>query len=402
MFASVVATVVFSGPVILISVSTQLPSEAVLSRLVWPAFASIAPMILYHSMPLLVPLAIIWCYANFSSDGTLVTMHMAGLSNLSVRAPATAVAIVAMTLAYAFSCWVAPRAAGNLQDVMMSLHHDLNPELLRTGRFNTIDGGRQVIFFRSWLDDNAVADVFIREHADTAEERIYQAKQAVFVRDRDKEQRWLVLLDGTVQAFTGDKTSLRVTAFDRLVLPMTEFVYGRSTHPYTLVEEMGPLAFLQGREHAFENPVEGRNWTREAVKRFGIPALALIHMLLGLELLAAWGTMSGRQSDPVGLICALLGFLHLTFVVMAEQTSVALPWAGAFAAAVVAELAIAIAFMTLRSMRATLTPEMALARMSAARGAPYSALPAADGRAFVTGPLAVPGGDVPEAEKTVA
>jgi protein-S-isoprenylcysteine O-methyltransferase Ste14 len=125
-------------------------------------------------------------------------------------------------------------------------------------------------------------------------------------------------------------------------------------------------------------------------------------MLLGLELLAAWGTMSGRQDDPVGLVCVLLGLLHLIFVVMAEQTSVALPWAGAFAAAVVAELAIAIAFMTVRSMRATLTPEMALARMSAARGAPNSALPAADGRALVTGPLAVPGGDVPEAEKTVA
>src|SRR4029077_14678631 len=132
-FASFVATVVFSGPVILISVSTQLPSEAVFSSLVWPAFASIAPMILYHSVPLLVPLTIVWCYANFSSDGTLVTMHMAGLSNVSVRAPATAVALGAMALSYAFSCWVAPRAAGNLQDVMMSLHHDLNPELLRTG-----------------------------------------------------------------------------------------------------------------------------------------------------------------------------------------------------------------------------------------------------------------------------
>jgi hypothetical protein len=52
-------------------------------------------------------------------------------------------------------------------------------------------------------------------------------------------------------------------------MPLTEFAYGRSTHAYTLVEELGSLALLQGRLDAFRNPVEGRNWTREAVKRVG-------------------------------------------------------------------------------------------------------------------------------------
>lgn len=352
-FASVVALVVFSAPVVLISLSMQLPSEVTLSRLVWPALAAIAPMIVYHTLPLLVPLAIVWCYANFSSNGTLVTMHMAGLSTLSVRAPAITVAIAAMAVAYAMSCWVAPRTAGSLQDLLMSLRHDMNPALLRIGQFNSIDGGRQVVFFRSRLDDSTVADVFIRERAGTAEERIYQARQAVFARDIDEAKRGIILLDGTVQLFNGDKTRLSVTAFDRLVLPLTEFAYGRSTHAYTLVEELGPLAFLQGRVEAFRNPVEGRNWTREAVKRFVIPALALIHTLLGLELLAAWGTMSGRENDPVALVCAMLGSLHFAVVFLAEQTSVALPWAGAAVAVALAELAAAIALMTLGSRRAT-------------------------------------------------
>ena len=353
-FASAVAIVVFSGPVILISLSVQVPSEAVFSKLVWAALASIAPMIFYHTMPLLVPLAIVWCYANFSSNGMLVTMHMAGLSNLSVRAPAITVAIAAMAFAYAMSCWVAPRTAGNLQDLMMSLHHDMNPALLQAGQFNTIDGGRQVFFFRHRLDDDTVADVFIREHPDTAKERIYRANQAVFAHDRDEQKGGIILLDGTVQTFKGGKTDLMVTAFHRLVLPLTEFAYGRSTHSYRLVEELGPLAFLQRRLDAFESPVEGRNWTREALKRFGIPALTLIHALLGLELLAAWGTMSGRQYDPMPLVCIMLGSLHLIVVILAEQASVALPWAGAFAAAVVAELAAAIALMTARSRQATL------------------------------------------------
>jgi lipopolysaccharide export system permease protein len=349
--------------VVLISLTMQLPSEAALTWLVWPALATITPMIVYHTLPLLVPLAIVWCYAGFAANGTLVTMHMAGLSNLSVRAPAITVAILAMAVAYAMSCWVAPRNAGNLQDVMMSLRHDLNPALLRIGQFNSIDGGRQVVFFRSRLNDSAIADVFIRERAGTAEERIYQAKQAIFARDLDEEKRGIILLDGTIQLFNGDKTTLRVTTFDRLVLPLTEFAFGRSTHPYTLVEELGPLAFLQGRGEAFKTPVEGRNWTREALKRFVVPALALIHALLGLELLAVWGTMSGREDDPVALVCAILGSLHFAVIFLAEQTSVALPWAGAVVAVAVTELAVAIGLMTIRSRRAAPAPGSISARM---------------------------------------
>jgi lipopolysaccharide export system permease protein len=261
-----------------------------------------------------------------------------------------------MAVAYAMSCWLAPRTAGNMQDVMMSLRHDMNPALLRIGRFNSIDGGRQVVFFRSRINDDAIADVFIRERAGTAEERIYQARQAIFARDVDEEKRGIILLDGTVQLFNGDKTTLRVTAFDRMVLPLTEFAYGRSTHPYTLVEELGPLAFLQGRAEAFRTPVEGRNWTREALKRFVVPALALIHTLLGLELLAAWGTMSGREYDPVAIVCALLGSLHFAVIFLAEQTSVALPWAGAAVAVAVAELAAAVALMAIGSRRAMPAP----------------------------------------------
>jgi lipopolysaccharide export system permease protein len=363
LFASIVALIAFSAPVVLISLTMQLPSEATLTWLVWPALATIAPMIVYHTLPLLVPLAIVWCYANFAANGTLVTMHMAGLSYLSVRAPAITVAILAMAIAYAMSCWLAPRTAGNLQDVMTSLRHDMNPALLRIGQFNSIDGGRQVVFFRSRLNDSAVADVFIRERAGTAEERIFQAKQAIFARDLDEGKRGIILLDGTIQLFNGDKTSLRVTTFDRLVLPLTEFAYGRSTHSYTLVEELGPLAFLQGRAAAFRTAVEGRNWTREALKRFIVPALALIHTLFGLELLAAWGTMSGRQDDPVAIVCAMLGSLHFAVIFLAEQTSVALPWAAAVVAVAVTELAVAIVLMTVRSRRPRPVPGSIAARV---------------------------------------
>jgi lipopolysaccharide export system permease protein len=365
-FASIVAIVIFSFPVVLISASVQLPNEALFSSLAWPALASIGPMILYNTMPLLVPIAIVWCYANFATNGTLVTMYMTGRSSLSVRAPALAVAIAAMAVCYALSCWIAPRTAGRLQDLMMSLAHDINPVLLRDGRFNAIDDGRQVIFFRQRIDDTTIADVFIRQNPGTDDERVYRARQGVFWRSADNAQRALVLLDGTVQFFNGGKANMKVTAFDRVELPLTEFVAGRSTHSWTLVEELGPLAFLQDRLDAFKHPVEGRNWTREALKRFGVPALALVHTLLGLALLAVWGTMSGREQEPTGIVVAIVSVLHMAVIGTAEHA-----WIGAFAALIIGELAIAIALMAARSKRAATTTETAYAR---AAGAPAGVL----------------------------
>ena len=136
LFASFVATAVFSGPVILISLFSNLPSEAVFTTLAWPVLAAVTPMILYHTLPLFVAAAIVWCYANFLSDGTLVTMYLAGLSHLSVRVPALAVATAAMVIGYVMSCWVAPLTAGHLHGVGHSLRHGLNPDLLRIGQFN--------------------------------------------------------------------------------------------------------------------------------------------------------------------------------------------------------------------------------------------------------------------------
>jgi lipopolysaccharide export system permease protein len=343
--ACVVATVVFSGPVILISLCVNLPNEALFTGLALAALKSIAPMILYHTLPVLAAGAIIWSYSQFWSDGVLVTMHLAGLSHLSVRAPAFSVAIGAMTLGYVLSCWVAPSTATYLHEVLFSLRHEMSPTLLRVGQFNTIDG-RQVIFFRRWLNDNEIADVFIREYTAANEERVYAAKRAVFQHDTASAKGGLALFDGSVQALDGEKTTLRNLTFDRLLLPSTAL--GDGARPSTFVDELGLLGFLQERENSFKNPAEARSWMREAIKRFGIPVLALIHTLLGLELLERLRSKM-REQYSVALISALIASVHFTVVVAAEQTGLVLAWAWVAIALIGAELALAVALMIIRT-----------------------------------------------------
>ena len=153
------------------------------------------------------------------------------------------------------------------------------------------------------------------------------AKRAVFERNAEGKEA-VVLRDGSTQEFDGDKTALRVVAFDKLLVPATE-LGGGPTRGYTVVDELGPVGFVRERSNSFRDPAEARSWTREAIKRFGIPALVLIHALLGLELLAAWGTMSSRQRHPVAAICAIIASFHVAVVLATEQIGWALPWAWA-------------------------------------------------------------------------
>jgi lipopolysaccharide export LptBFGC system permease protein LptF len=344
--ATLIATVVFSGPVILISLFSHLPGEDFFTELLWPSLSSIAPMILYQILPVLVAGAIVCCYGRFSSEGVLVTLHLAGQSIFRVRAPALFVATSATVVGYAMSCLIAPLTAGHLHDVLHFVRHDINPAMLRAGQLNDVDGGRVTIYFKNFLNKNEISTVFIREVGAENEEKVYVARRAVF--ERNAEQNGIVLFDGSIQEFKPSKGEVTTANFDRLSRPLITFGATNSKRPYIIVDELSTPSLLRERVNAFNDLVEARSWTREAVKRFGIPVLTIVHTLLGLEFLALWGIMTDRRRQPVLLACGIIASIHFMVVIAAEQIGLDLRWAWAVPAIVAAELAAAVALMTIR------------------------------------------------------
>ncbi len=342
-FASAVATLVMSGPVILISLYTNLPGEALYSELLWPSLSSIAPMILYHTLPVLAAVAIIWCYGKFSSDGTLVALHVAGRSNLSVRAPALLVAAGATVLGYLLSSVIAPHTAQHLHDVLYSIRHNLTPALLKAGKFNAFDRKGDVIYFERRVGHNKFSNVFILRKAVEGEERAYAAKHAVF--EQNGEEQFVVLLDGSVQVLPESKSEVKVVGFENMVLPMAKSA--SAARGYRTVDELDTVRFLRERESALRDPVRATSWMREAMNRFVIPGMVLTHTLLGLELLAISGVLTARKREPIALICAGIAFIHFVAVLAVEQVGVNVHWAWAVAAVLAAELVVA-AFLMLR------------------------------------------------------
>jgi lipopolysaccharide export LptBFGC system permease protein LptF len=332
--ASLIATVVMSGPVILISLFTHLPGRALYSELLWPALASIVPMILYHVMPVLVAVAIIWSYGRFSSDGVLVALHLAGRSDFSVRMPGLIVALGVAIFGYAISNAIAPWTASHLHDVLFSIRHNLTPSLLRATVFNELDRAGDVFYFKRRIGPGKFEDVFIVRNEEDGEKRAYSARQATF--KRDAERTFMMLLDGSMQVRSADGDRMDVVDFDHLSLPLTP--PGGAVRGYRTVDELDTARFLAVRKEAFEDPVRKRSWVREAVNRFGVPGMVLPHVLFGLELLAIGGLMTERKRGPVEAICASVAVIHFLAIVLVEQIGSNANWAWAVVALIAVEL----------------------------------------------------------------
>lgn len=346
LLASVVVVAVLSGPVIFLSLVSHLPEEALFTSLTWPALLSIGPMILYHVLPALVAVAIVWCYGRFAAEGILLTIFSTGRSTFSVRLPALVVAMVAVVLGYALTCFVIPKTAGRLHDVLYSLRRGVNPALLQAGKFNQFNHGREVIFFEKYINRNELAEVFIREILPDDEQRVFRARYAVF--DTDEAGAAIVLLDGTLQTASGDRSQMRVVNFDRMSVPLNGYGGRGFRRDYTIVDELPLFRFLEERPNAFADPVEARRWVHEAINRFFIPILAIVHTWLGLELLPVWRNLDNRRRDRAPLVCVIVALVHFLIIVSIELTVRDTHLAWVVAGLVCAELTVALALMFVR------------------------------------------------------
>ncbi|WP_316196246.1 MULTISPECIES: LptF/LptG family permease [unclassified Bradyrhizobium] len=368
LLASVVAVAVVVGPVILISLISHLGEDALYTSLVWPALASTGPMILFHVLPALVAIAIVWSYGRFAADGILIVIYSSGRSTFAARLPGFAVAFAAVVLGYLLTCWVVPLTSGHLHDVLFSLRRGVNPALLKVGVFNQFDHGRQVFYFRNYIKGNELADVFVRQAMSDDEERVYKARYAVF--ERQGDESGIVLLDGTVQSLRSGRSEVRSVAYTRIFVPLNEYGFGGVKRDYTIIDEVPLQDFLDGRSKAMADPGTAREWIHEALNRLGIPLLALLHTWLGLELLPVWRSLGDRRGPRAWLVCAAIGALHFFMVLTIEQTLVDLRTTWAVGGLLLAELALALI--------------LALRRRGGAMAAP-SATPAVSMRLGMTG-----------------
>jgi lipopolysaccharide export system permease protein len=315
LFAVFLTLVGLVAPLTLVSLFGHLPPAVLYTEFVWPALFGIAPAILYLTLPIAVGVATTWYYGHLLSESTLPVLYSAGFSVLSVSAPAIFVGVLGTVLGYSLSCYVAPLAARQLQDVVNIVQNAPTPALLQPNRFYSIDSGKRVIYFEERIDNDSIGGIFMREFAE-AEEKTFIARRGTFV--RREQQTMLILFDGTIQTQRVGDPQVDIVNFERIVQASGLSGSDPPKRNWTGEFELTTGDFLRARAQYEKDPGEANRWRSEALKRFGVPPLAIVHALLGLMLITVWGNSGGRKEAPVVFACLVIASIHTVIMIATE------------------------------------------------------------------------------------
>lgn len=333
--------IVLGLPVVFVALLGHLPASALSSHLVWSALYGIVPTVLYLTLPVAIGLGTTWGYAQLNADGMFTTIQAMRLSVGMLAVPSLIIALPVVLVTYAISCWIAPRSVSSIQDVMFSIRNNISFELFYPQKFYTMANNRYTIYFNEKRENDWISGVFFHE------ERNQQGSQTVIAHAAKIEtrngERHIVFLNGHVHTDGDAEQPADTLAFSELVRPFG--VDGRAILPqrnWRGLFEMDLAEFWKAWDGTADNPSKRKAWISEAIKRFAVPVLGIIHPLAGLALVLSWRRQAGRrQRDPLwyGLPVVLL---HLGILFSAEGIAYYGAWLGGLTALLIlAELVLA-------------------------------------------------------------
>ena len=338
-------------PVVLVALLGHLPAAALGSQLVWSALYGIVPTALYLTLPVAIGLGTTWGYAQLNADGMFTTIQTMRLSIGMLAVPSLILATPVVVMTYAISCWIAPRSVTNIQDIMFLIRNNINFDLFYPQKFYTIANNRYTIYFNNKMGDNWISGVFFYE------ERGHESSQTIIADaariETRNDERHVVFLNGHMHTIRNPEQPADTLAFSELVRPFG--ADGGAVLPqrnWRGLFEMDTAEFWNAWQETANSPTKRKAWISEAIKRFAVPVLGIIHPLAGLALVLNWRRRGGRrQRDPLwyGMPVVLL---HLCILFSAEGVAYYGAWLGGLTALlIVAEFVIAAGAIYYRQWR---------------------------------------------------
>lgn len=264
----------------------------------------IQPQILIFTIPMAMLLSCLLTYGRMSTDNELIILRTSGLSFKDISVPSITLGIFCFVISIIINFYLSPFTSTVLRTKISETIMSRAPMAIEEGIFNT-DFKGLAILVRERPSPDRMKGIFILDERDKTEQKIIYSKEGSLVFDKDS----LVfsLSDGHV--YISKKDSL------------TEISFGRYYF------RLNPLMELPGKKKSeltpFELLRESRNLLKERVsyliefnRRFSMPALCLIIMLLGPSL----SLMAGRSGKLGGLTIGLSLFMvYYSFLLYGES-----------------------------------------------------------------------------------
>ncbi len=319
---ALVIQLALSVPVVLSYLLYSLPPAAVRGGLVMPALVGTAPTVAYVTLPMAVGVATALEFSRMSGEGMIAVLYALRLSAWAICRPALTLAAGACLLGYVLANFVAPHYAGSMQDVLNVVRNSLNHRMLEPAHFYTFETGAKTLYLERWETPDIAVNLFMRKlDAEKMEEQTITAARAEF--RRNDSGVIVALTNGSMQTRKltgGDDKTVRITAFDEyaMALPM-QGSGGLPARDWRGVYELSAPEFFAQLAVVKADHRQMGEWMAEAAKRFGVPALAIGHTLLGMALVLTFGNITGRRGSAGSLIVAAVPAAHILFLVALES-----------------------------------------------------------------------------------
>ncbi len=305
-------------PVVMTSLFHYLPATAVRSGLLIPALLGTFPTVTYIALPMAVGVAVAVEFSRMAAEGMIAVLYSLRLSVWSISLPAVLVALIAVVCGYWISSFVAPTYVGQMHDVIYVIRNSLNHRMLEPAQFYTFDDGTRTLYFQRWKSQDVVGGIFIHQFStEKNEEQIISAREAEF--RRNEHGVLLIMSHGTFQSEPAGSPDMRTTDFDQYVLQIDmQGTSGLPKRNWVGVFELPSLKFFQSMPAAGDDRRQFAEWMSEAVKRIGIPIMALTHTLFAIGLVLALSSATGRGAATIAALVAI-PLVHIAILIGSES-----------------------------------------------------------------------------------
>ncbi len=187
------------------------------------------PDVLSTIIPLSIFVAIIWGTGRMYRDQEMSVMRASGFNWLMLLRPLFNLLMPVAVVLLAVDLFVAPKAAGMVQQKLEEAYRTAAEWGLQTGQFHVLKGGDLVLYVESVdKDGRTLRNIFIQQRQNEREQ-VWSAKQGYYWLDKEAGERYLTLEDGQITEGGTEALDFGIINFSRNDLRLPEPELGIKT-----------------------------------------------------------------------------------------------------------------------------------------------------------------------------
>lgn len=273
--------------------------EDVLKMLIY-----IQPQMLILTLPMALLLSTLLVFGRMNADNEITILKCSGISFFTISRPVAYLGIVCFLLSLLMGFYLGPKGGVALREKVTEIISTRAPLTIEEGIFNTAFKGI-VILIKEKPDNLSMRGIFIIDDRNKEEQKILVAKEGNI--SPVGESLGFSLKEGNIHIF-GKEVTTQIS-FKTYFFSLTPQIESQRR----TINEMTPRQLLMEAEN---NPEKRLNYILEYHRRFSMPAMCIIIVLLGPTL----GLMAGKSGRLGGLTIGFAIFgIYYTLLIYGEN-----------------------------------------------------------------------------------